>query len=151
MPLEFVTGDPLLTRCQVLAFGHNAKGRTELGHFETVLHDRHPAAFATYGKQCRNDRVKPGTLWLWRESQPTLGFMAVRETSVGATRLRYVEAILLELVRDYRLQNIQSVAFAPLGTSEEWPALRPVLSYWLKQAPFPCVVYERYTAGVSAE
>ncbi len=151
MPLSFVTGDPLLTHCQILAFGHNAKGRTELGHLETVLHNLYPAAFATYGKQCRNDRIKTGTMWVWREGQPALGFMTVRESAVGATRLRYVESVLLTLVRDYRLQNIHSIAIAPLGSSEEWPALKPVLTYWLNQCPFPCVVYEQYLPGIAAE
>ncbi|MBZ0297647.1 MAG: hypothetical protein K8L99_34135 [Anaerolineae bacterium] len=151
MPITYVSGDPLLTQQQILAFGHNAKGRTELGVLETQLLNLYPAPFATYGKQCRNERIKPGDLWLWRETQPMLGFMVIRESAVGATRLRHVEAVLLKMVRDYRLENIESVAFAPIGTREEWPALRPVVDYWLSSAPFPCVVYEQYLPGVAAE
>ncbi len=151
MPLTYLSGDPLLTTCQILAFGHNAKGRAELGALETRLHDLYPAAFATYGKQCRSERVRPGMWWTWREATPALGFMVVRESSVGATRLRFVESVLLTLVRDHQLENIQSIAFAPVGTGEEWPLLRPVFDYWLSAVPFSCMVYTQYVPGLAAE
>jgi hypothetical protein len=150
MPLTYVTGDPLHTRAQVLAFGHNAKGRTELGPLETQLLDLYPAAFATFGKQCRSQRIKPGTFWVWRESVPHLAFMVVRETSVGATRLRFVESAVMTLARDYRLHSITSLALARLGDGEEWPALKPVVDYWLKACPLPVVVYEGYARGIKA-
>jgi hypothetical protein len=151
MPLTYAAGDPLLTRCQMLAFGHNARGRTELGAVESQIFMQHPAAFATYGKLCRAGRIRSGALWVWHESQPALGFMVIRESAVGVTRLRYLEAALLTLVRDHQLENIASVAFAPLGTREEWPTLRPVVDHWLTHAPFPCVVYEQYLPGVIGE
>ena len=69
MPITYVSGDPLLTRAQSLAFGHNAKGRSELGALEIILLHHYPAAFATYGKNCRSGRIKAGGLWTWRESQ----------------------------------------------------------------------------------
>jgi hypothetical protein len=151
MPVTYVSGDPLLTRMQLLAFGHNQRGRTELGAFETALFTQQPAAFATFSKQCRSQRIKAGQMWLWRESQPMLGFMVIRASSVGATRVRYVEAIALTLARDYQREGLRSVAFAPLGTREEWPHLKPVLEYWLGPSALTCVVYEQYLPGVAAE
>jgi hypothetical protein len=151
MPLTYVTGDPLLTRSQVLAFGHNLKGRTEVGAFETLLLDLYPAAFATYGKLCRNGRVKAGGFWVWRESAPQLAFMVVRESSVGATRVRFVESVVMTLARDYRLHSINSLALIRPGDGEEWPAIKPVVDYWLKPCPLPVVVYEAYAPGVQAE
>jgi hypothetical protein len=151
MPITYVSGDPLLTDAQILAFGHNVKGRTESGIFETLLLNHYPAAFATFGKNCRGGKIKTGSLWIWRESQPALGFMVVRESSVGATRLRYVEAVALGLARDFRLEGILSIAIAPLGDSLEWPTFKPVLDYWLDQSALSCVVYERYVPGIKAE
>ena len=149
--LTFVNGDPLLTQAQVLAFGHNERGRTELGELETELFTRYPAAFANYGRQCRSKRIKAGMMWTWRESQPHLGFMIVRASSVGATRLRYVENIALTLARDYRRENITSIAIARLGDTLEWPYIKPVLGQWLSDIPLPCIVYEDYLPGVRAE
>lgn len=151
MPLTFVTGDPLRTRAQWLAFGSNALGRTETGALASELLRRYPAAFASYGKQCRRKRIQTGTLWTWRESQPRLGFMVVRASPVGATRLRYVENIALSLARDYRRDNIASIAIAPLGSRSEWPHIKPVLTRWLNNLELECVVYEDYVPGVAAE
>ena len=151
MPLTFVTGDPLLTHVQMLAFGHNAQGRPETSPLETELYRRYPAAFATYGKQCRGGCIDIGTLWAWRESRPALGFMVVRASPVGATRLRYVENIALSLARDYKRENITSIAIAPLGSKAEWPHIKPVLQRWLGNLDLECVVYEDYVPGVEAE
>jgi hypothetical protein len=151
MPITYVSGDPLLTHAQALAFGHNAKGRSELGALETLLLNRYPAAFATYGKNCRSGRIKPGSFWTWHESRPHLTFMVIRETSVGATRVRFVESAIMTLARDYRLHNLKSLAIAPLANHLEWTALKPVVDYWLRTCPLPVVVYERYVAGVEAE
>ncbi len=151
MPVTFTSGDPLLTQAQVLAFGHNLKARTEVGPLETTLLNQFPAAFATYGKQCRSGRIQTGTFWVWRESQPHLMFMVVRESSVGATRLRFVESALMLLARDYRLHNITSVALMRPCDRKEWPALKPVVDYWLRGSPLPVVVYEEYAPGVRGE
>jgi len=150
MPITYLSGDPWLTGAQLLAFGHNARGRSELGALETQLFTRYPAAFASYRKRCHSGRIKAGEMWVWRESQPMLGFMVVRAAPVGATRLRYVEAIALTLARDYQRDGIRSVAIAPLGSREEWPHLRPLLDYWLGRSSLPCFVYEHYLPGVQA-
>ena len=142
MAITYVQGDPLLTEAQVLAFDVNGQGRAELKPLQRQLYDRHPAAFATFGKQARQGRVKTGQMWLWRETQPQLGFMIVRASLVGATRLRYVEEIALTLARDYQRDNIQSIAIAPLGDSHEWPALLPVLAHWLDHVRLPCFIYD---------
>ncbi len=151
MTLTFVSGDPLLTRAQVLAFGGNALGQAETGALETRLLDRYPTAFAAYRKACRAGKVKTGTLWLWRETQPALGIMVVRESAGGTTRLRYVEAIAMTLARDYRREGLHSLALAAPGAAADWPTLKPVIEYWLKDCALPVTVYEQYLPGAAAE
>lgn len=151
MPLTYLQGDPLLTQAQFLLIGHNARGRTEVGRLETQLLHRWPAAFATFHKQCRSGRIKPGTFWVWRESKPQLMFAVVRASSVGATRSRYVESVALLLARDYKREGIRSLAIAPLGDSQEWPAFRPLLEYWLGRSALDVLVYDTYLPGVAAE
>jgi hypothetical protein len=151
MPLRFVNGDPLLTRAQTLAFGHNAAARAEVGPLETRLMTAHPAAFASYRKQCRNRRVKAGGLWLWTESQPRLLFLTVRETPVGQTRTRYLDSALLTLARDYRLYGITSLAIAPLAPALEWDSLKTIVVDWLFLCPADIAVYEAYCEGLAGE
>ena len=142
MPVQFIIGDPLATTAQVLAFGHNARGRTELGVFETRLMQTYAPAFAMYQKQCRAGRIKAGELWLWRENTPQLMFMAVRDSSVGATRLRYVQANAIRIAREYLLLGIKSLAIAPLGNPYEWAEIRQVLAMWLDKTKLDVTIYE---------
>ncbi|MBI5668164.1 MAG: hypothetical protein HZC41_09170 [Chloroflexi bacterium] len=147
MPLTFVSGDPLQTAAQTLAFGHNARARVEVDPLQMRLLDIYPAAFASFRKQCQHGRIRPGAFWTWRESQPHLLFLVIRETAQGATRLRYIESALMTLARDYRLYGIDSLAIAPVGSAAEWPLLKPVLVHWLAACPLPVEVYEGDEGG----
>jgi len=151
MPLTYVSGDPLLTRAHVLAFSHNAKGRTELGDLHSRLLRAQPAAFSMYGRQARNGSAKPGTYWLWREATPRLMFMTVRDTAVGTTRLRYAQAVVIALARAYRVEGIQSVAITPLGQPHEWAEIKLILEQWLAPSKLPVVVYDVVQPGVQAD
>ena len=149
--LTYVTGDPLLTHAQTLAFAHNARGRTEVDPLHTALLDHYPAAFASFHKLCRHERIKPGEFWIWRDSSPHLMVIVARETPVGMTRARFVESAVLTIARDYRLHGLTSLAIAPLGTAAEWPLLRQVLDQWLARIPLPVTVYEQFSRGIAAE
>jgi hypothetical protein len=80
-----------------------------------------------------------------------LGFMVVRESSVGATRLRHVQAVMLTLARDFRREGITNLAIAPLGNHYEWPEIKLVIDTWLGDLPLPVVVYDGYLPGVQAD
>jgi hypothetical protein len=151
MPLTYVSGDPLLTQQHILAFGSNAAGRTETTSLATTLHTRYPAAFSSYGKLCHQGRIETGTIWFWHESKPALAFLVVRETPVGATRLRYVDAVMMTLARDYRRDNLRSVALAPLGAEHEQKATKEVIERWFSKSALPIIVYNEYQPGVAAE
>ncbi len=151
MPLTFVSGDPLLTKQHLLAFGSNAAGRTETTALATALRERSPAAFSSYEKLCRQGRIEAGMMWIWRESKPALAFMVVRETPVGATRLRYVDAVMMTLARDYRRDNLQSVALAPLGAPHENEAISEMIVRWLSKPALSVVAYRLYQPGVAVE
>jgi hypothetical protein len=127
MPLTLITGDPLTTDADVLAFGYNARGRNELDALIVQLQYRQPAAFSAYGKRTRAGKVKTGEIWVWREAKPALAFLAVRESSTGASRVRYVYGSLASLLRDAALSGWGSIAIAALAPPMEMPALMPVL------------------------
>lgn len=151
MTVRVVSGDPQLTRADFLAFGHNARGRLETTALEAALRRAYPAAFASYQKQCRQGRIVAGGYWAWRESRPRLLFMVVRESSVGATRLRHVQSVLFRLARDYRLEGIRSVAIAPLGSPHEWREAQRLVRSALGNSRLDVVLYTAYQPGVSAE
>lgn len=149
--IQFVTGDPLLTRAPFLAIGHNARGRTELGAFETAAMMHFPAPFANYQRRCRQGKQTAGTFWPWFDATPGLLFCTVRETSVGVTRLRYVQSILMAIARDYVLYGMRGLAIAPMGNSYERSEILPLMNIWLGKSALPVVVYTEYQSGIKAE
>ena len=151
MSLKLVTGDPLLTKASVLAFGHNAKGRTEMDDFGMTLMREYPAAFSSYTRQARQGRLQGGALYAWSETKPRLLFLTIRDSSVGATRLRYVQKALITIARDYPLYNINSLAIAPLGNQYERSEIENLYRTWFKNITLPVVIYTEYQAGTAAD
>lgn len=139
MPVEYTSDDPLQTSAHVLYFGVNAQGRVEQGALETALYTRHPAAFSTFSRQCRADKIKPGTIWYWWDAKPALGFMVIRETPFGATRLRYVDAVIMGLARDYQRDGVKSAALVLPRTDQE--EIIQVIDRWLGKAALAVRVY----------
>lgn len=151
MPIRFVSGDPLLTQQQTLAFGFNLRARSEITPLALAVERQWPTAFAAYRKQTKRGRIKAGDVWLWHDTTPKLAFWIVRESSVGATRPRFVYSAGLRTRRDYMLDGVQSLAIAPLGRDHESESIREALSLTLVNAPLDIIVYTDYIAGVFAE
>lgn len=151
MPIQYVSGDPLLTQAQILALGHNARGRFEENPLHSALQQKYPAAFATYTRRCQQQKIRVGELWTWREARPMLGFMVVRDSAVGTTRLRYVETVILTLARDYQREGIKSIAITPLAPAYEWEMIKAVIERWLANSALPVIVYDTQIKGVAAQ
>ncbi|MCA9888042.1 MAG: hypothetical protein KC546_06705 [Anaerolineae bacterium] len=151
MPINYVSGDPALTQADVLALGHNARGRTELGALETRLMQQFSPAFATYTRLARRGQQTPGTWWLWVDTRPQLAFLTVRSSSVGATRLRYVESVLMSISREYEIHAIKSIALAPLGNQYEQEEILKLIERWLSGIRLPVVAYTEYVPDVAAD
>lgn len=149
MPVQYVSGDPLLTDCQTLAIGHNRIGRTEIDPLSTRLRQRFPVAYASYERRCKQNRQVSGDVYLWTQSSPQLLFLTVRDSGVGATRLRHVQSCLMNIARDYRLYNIASLAIAPIANQHEWADIKALFTTWLAKSELVVSVYESYQAGIS--
>ncbi|MEM6283057.1 MAG: hypothetical protein AAF787_12755 [Chloroflexota bacterium] len=151
MSIQYVSGDPFLTRMQTLAFGYNVQARSENDPLGMQLQQKYPAALATFRKQAQAGRIKSGDIWLWRETAPRIALFVVRDSAVGATRPRYVDRVALQLVRDYQLMGVQSLAIAPLGRTGETHSIKEAMELVLSRCPFPLIVYEKYSPGMDAE
>ncbi len=150
-PITQVQGDIFLTRAQAIAVGINANGRLGVTPFYAALHDRHPVFVSACLKRARADALHPGGLWVWQDSQPWLVALVVRETPQGATRLRYVEAAMLNLLKEWERAGLRSLAIPPIGTADEWPAVREIVAHYGAQMALPITLYTAYLPGVAAE
>jgi hypothetical protein len=150
MTVRFVRGDIFLTQTQAVAVGLSANGRLGVSPFQTTLHDRYPVFISECYRRGRVGTLPPGTVWFWREGQPWLVGMVVQETPQGAVRLRYVEAAMLNLYKNWDLEGLRSLALMRFGDDTEWPAVRTVIEDYLNRIPLSVVVYENHQPGVPA-
>lgn len=151
MPYTRLQGDPMLTRATHLAFGHNVRGRVEMGDLESALMRKYPVAFSAYTRKARRGQRKAGEFFIWSQTTPRLIFLTVRDSAMGVTRLRHVQSVLTTLARDYLLYDIQSLAIAPLGNALERPEFNTLYEYWLQSVSLPVAIYEAYLPDVQAE
>lgn len=142
MPVEYISGNPLLTDCQTLAIGHNRMGRTENDPLSTALRQKFPVAYASYERRCKQNRQASGNIYLWTQSKPQILFLTVRDSSVGASRLRHVQSCLMTIVRDYRLYNIESLVIAPIVSKQEWADIKALFTTWFSKCDLSVTVYE---------
>lgn len=119
--------------------------------FSNRLMQTYPAASASYIRAARKGRCNGGSIFYWEQALPRLLFLTIRESSVGATRLRHVQAVLLLLVRDYARYNMQSLALAPLGTIYERAEILTLCEQWFSKTRLQAIVYTEYAPGVQAD
>lgn len=146
MPIQYVSGDPLQTDCQTLAIGHNRIGRTENDPISTALRQKFPVAYASYERRCKQNKQASGDIYLWTQSKPQILFLTVRDSSVGASRLRHVQSCLMTIIRDYRLYNIESLAIAPIVSKHEWADIKALFTTWFTKRDLSVIVYEEAKA-----
>lgn len=151
MSVRFVRGDIFLTRAQAIAVGLSANGRLEVSSLHTTLQDRWPVFVSEYHRRGRAGTLPPGSIWTWREGQPWLLAAIIRETPPGAARLRYIEAVLLNLYKNWRYEGLLTLAMMRLGDDQEWASARDMAAHYLNLMALPVVIYEEFLPGVEAE
>jgi hypothetical protein len=134
--------DIFSTEAQAIAVGLNAAGRLEVTPLFTALQDRFPVFISEFQKRGRAGKFTPGDVWIWRESQPWLIGLIVRETPPGATRLRYIETAMLNLYKISLEESIRSLVVVRLVEGDEWPAAREVISHYLSQMALQATIVE---------
>lgn len=144
MAVHFVKGDVTLTRAQSILLALNSHGQVEVSPLETQLRDLYPVFFSEYRRMGRNEHLTPGQVWIFRESIPWFVGAVVRDSAQGIIKLRYLEQVLTQLRLEWRRENLESLAIAPMGDDLAWPALRALLEELLVYIPIPIFVYETY-------
>jgi len=151
MGLTVVSGDIFATQAQTAALGLNAAGRLPAEPVFTHLQDRYPVFVSEFRRQGRAGRLRPGSVWFWREGTPWLAAFIVRETPQGPPRPRYIEAALLYLYHHGRREGLRSLALLPLVDALDWPMFEDLVRQYAPLIAVPLVLYRAYEPGTAAE
>jgi len=140
-------GDIFAAGTQAIGLALAANGQATATPFATTLHDRYPVFVSEYGKRGRAGTLLPGSVWLWRDAQPWLVGLIVRETPHSPARLRFIEQAILALYRDWQREGLRGLALPRLADPPEWRAVRDMLGHYLDALPLHIVVYEHVPGG----
>ncbi len=151
MTNPLVKGDIFQTRAQTVVLGLNATGRFDSSDLHVALQDRYPVFASEYRRRGRANLLTPGTVWVWREGKPWIAGMIVQETPQGAARLRFIEAAMLFLLKNWQQEQLASLALMRMGSEEEWQQAREVVQHYLSQIELPTIIYETYIPSIPAE
>lgn len=151
MPITTVKGDIRFTKAQAILLGLNTRGQVEVSSLETTLRDQQPVFFSEYRRLAHSGKLTGGNIWIFRDTTPWLLAAIVRDSPSAATKLRYVEAVVMSLRRDWQREMLKSLAIAPMGTPEEWYSIRAVLHEHLNTMPIPIILYTEHIKDQKAE
>lgn len=151
MSWTIVKGDIFLTHAHAVAIGLNATGRLGVEPVYTALRDRHPVFVSECHKRGRAGLLDPGSIWIWREADPWIVGLVVRETVSGAARLRHVETAMLNLYKDWEREGVRSLALMRFDSADEWPGVRAIVQQYVAQMVLSVIFYDDYLPGVAAE
>jgi O-acetyl-ADP-ribose deacetylase (regulator of RNase III) len=78
---------------------------------------RFPEMFYAYRKLCKQGKLRPGKLWLWKESSPWVLNFPTKDEWRNRAELPYIVDGLDNLLRNYEAMGITSINIPPLGCS----------------------------------
>lgn len=84
---------------------------------------RFPEMFKEYSRFCFDNKIKPGTLHLWKKSTPWILNFPTKNHWKYPSKIEYVISGLIKFSECYKDHNITSIAFPELGTGAgglEW-------------------------------
>lgn len=138
----FTAGDIFSAPTHAIGLGLSANGRLDVSPLHTTLQDRFPVFASDYRRRGRAGLLTAGRVWVWRDSQPWVVALIVRETPPGAARLRYVEACLLYLYHNWQREGLRDLALARFIEGPDWEPVRDLLLTLGRLFPGPLTVYD---------
>jgi hypothetical protein len=147
MSVTFRVGDAFDAPQQAVGIGISMSGQVGTSALATTLLDRYPVFVSDYRRRGRAAALSPGDIWVWRDGDPWLVGLVVRETPQGVPRLRYVEQAMLNLVKNWEREGLRSLALVQFTRHDaEWAAIRTIIRQYLAPVALPVVVYEHAPA-----
>jgi hypothetical protein len=105
---------------------------------ETALRDQYPVFFSEY----RRSKPALGTYFLFKEAQPWLLGLVIKESPTSLPKPRHLEQAMIHLMQAWPQLGIQALALGPLCPMPDWASLKPLVIHYLDLLPIPTTLYE---------
>jgi O-acetyl-ADP-ribose deacetylase (regulator of RNase III) len=151
-PIQIVHGSLFTSRCETLVNTINCVGVMGAG-IALEFRLRYPEMFAKYVEHCDSDRIRIGTLWIYKASDRWILNFPTKTHWRYPTKEHYVHTGLEKFMSTYEQQGIVSIAFPLLGAQHG--SLDPdhafrIMESYLKDCTIPVEIF-RYDAGAEDE
>ena len=116
MSITEIKGNIFTTKAQTIVNTVNCVGVMGAG-IALEFRLREPEMYRKYVEICKNGKLSPGTLWLYKASQPQVLNFPTKKDWRHPSRIEYLEKGLSKFISTYREKGIVSIAFPMLGAS----------------------------------
>lgn len=139
MPLEYVEGNILEAKTQVVVNTVNCKGVMGKG-LALEFKKKYPEMYKEYKKACDEGKLRIGVLlppYKVSEQRWILNFPTKNDWRFKS-KLEYIESGLVYFIEKYREWGIKSIAFPRLGCQLgglSWKDVKPIMTHHLENLP----------------
>lgn len=142
--IYYKKGDLFKSGAQVLVNPVNTVGVMGKG-LALSFKNRFPHMFSVYKKACDNRSFSVGKLMLIKDGGQQILLFPTKKDWRDPSKLEYIEKGLEKFVQTYRIKNITSVAFPPLGCGcggLNWNNVKPIMEKYLNNITIDVYIYE---------
>ena len=114
--IKEIAGNILDTNCQTIVNTVTCVGIMGKG-IALEFRYRYPDMFKAYEILCKEEKIKPGLLFLWEESKPWILNFPTKNHWKDPSKIDYIKSGLEYFADNYVRLSITSIAFPRLGTT----------------------------------
>lgn len=146
MAIDFIKGNIFNSEAQTIVNTVNCIGVMGKG-IAFVYKLRYPDMFDLYKNHCKENRITPGVLWLFKgvKNAPWVLNFPTKVHWKYPSKIEYLELGLAKFVSTYREQGIESIAFPLLGAHNgglKKDEVIYVMQKYLSKCDIPIEIYE---------
>lgn len=141
--ITYVKGDLFSSPAQILVNTVNTVGVMGKG-IALEFKQRYPDMFCMYKDLCDEERLKIGSLFLWKKSEKWVLLFPTKKHWKQPSELEYIEQGLIKFANNWDSLGADSIAFPRLGCGNgnlDWEEVRPLMEKYLKSIPMQIYIY----------
>lgn len=141
--ITYLKGDIFKSPAKILVNTVNTVGVMGKGvAFE--FKKQYPEMFCRYKQLCEEDKLKVGSLFLWKKEKKWILLFPTKIHWRNPSRLEYIEAGLKKIADNWDKLGADSIAFPRLGCGNgglEWKEVQILMEKYLKSIPLDIYIY----------